>query len=170
MMQRTDPHNINLPHMLMTLSTLLLDNRNASRAQIAEAESLLLQARPLFAEHYAPDHVAVLQLESKFGLIAAARGDFARAEKIEEATLARLQPEEQRSSYLVAEVELAEDKFALGQAVAAEKLLQEAAEQCDQLAANENYARQMILKKIGEVRALMGETLAARPSAEVSPP
>lgn len=129
MMRQTDPDNINLPYMLQSLAGWITtgerEKRNESR--LAEAESLILEARPLFVRHYGEDHVATITVGSQLAQLALTRGDLTRAENIMEENLRRFgQVAEGSYSHLWALAYLAEVKLALGKRAEAEALFTQA--------------------------------------------
>lgn len=131
MMRQTDADNVNLPHMLQSLAGWIMsgerEKRNESR--LAEAESLILEARLLFVRHYGEDHVATLTVGNQLARLALTRGDLTRAENIREENLRRFgQVNEGDYNHIWALVYLAEVKLALGKGVEAETLFAQASE------------------------------------------
>jgi len=131
MMRQTDPDNVNLPYMLQSLASWIISSEKQKKdeSRLAEAESLILEARPLFVRHYGEDHIATLSIGSQLGTLALTRGDLVRAESIREENLRRFrQVTEGDYSHIWALVYLAEVKRALGKEAEAETLFGQALE------------------------------------------
>ena len=131
MMRQTDPGNVNLPYMLQTLASWVeKDQRqHKNETRLAEAESLLLEAKTLFTRHYGENHVATISADSSLSALVLARGDLARAESLREEVLRRYrQAEEGGHHHIWALFYLAEVKLALGKSVEAETRFGQASE------------------------------------------
>jgi len=129
MMRKTDPENINLPYMLQHLATQIMsaERQPTGEADLAEAESLLLEAKPLFVRYYGEDHLATLSADSSFATLAYTRGDLAQAETMREETLRRFrQVEEGGYSHIRGLFHLAQVKLARGKSTEAETLFEQA--------------------------------------------
>ena len=65
MMRRTDPENINLPHMLQTLADWIAfsERESLDQARIAEAEKLIVEAKHLFIRHHGENHDATISTD-----------------------------------------------------------------------------------------------------------
>jgi len=86
MMRQTDPYNINLPYMLQSLAGGIMRGEQQTRneSRLAEAESLILEAKTLFIRHYGEDHGSTITADGNLSTLALTRGDLARAESIRE--------------------------------------------------------------------------------------
>ena len=130
-MRQTDPSNINLPYMMQSVADWIMsdDGQNRNEQRLAEAESLILEARPLFVRHYGENHVATISADDSLATLALTRGDLARAEGMREEVLRRFrQAEEGGYSHILSLLYLAEAKLALGKGTEAETLFGQALE------------------------------------------
>ena len=130
-MRQTGPDNVNLPYMLQTLAHWLRsgEQQNRNESHLAEAESLLLEAKTLFTRHYGENHVATISADGTLATLALTRGDLARAESMSEEVFRRYrQAEEGGYNHIWALVYLAEVKLALGKRAEADTLLGQASE------------------------------------------
>ncbi len=131
MMRRADPDDLNLPYMLQALASWLTsgERQNKSESRLAEAESLLLEAKTLFTRHYGENHLATISADSSLATLALTRGDLTRAESMSEEVLGRYrQAEEGGHSHIWMLVSLAKVKLALGKGAEAETLFEQASE------------------------------------------
>ena len=125
-MRQTEPDNVNLPYMLQHSAMWIMEGERESRneARLAEAESLILEAKTLFIRHYGENHYATVTADHTLAMLAQTRGDLGRAESIHEETLGRFR--EGDVSHLTALVDLAGVKLALGKRAEAETLFEQA--------------------------------------------
>ncbi|MDQ3627077.1 MAG: serine/threonine-protein kinase [Verrucomicrobiota bacterium] len=128
MMRQTDPENVNLPYMLHSLAGWISEGEKRSRNEdrLAEAERLIFEARPLFVRYYGEDHSATRTVEKNLALLALARGDLARAERMREGFVRRAKEAGDDHSWDL--FYLAEVKLALGKEAEAEALFEQALE------------------------------------------
>lgn len=130
-MRETDPDNVNLPYMLQTLAHTIMsgENQNKNERRLAEAESLILELKPLFIRHYAENHLATISADDSLAILALTRGEFARAENIREELVRRYrQKGEGEYSHIWSLYYLGEAKLALGKGAEAEALFEHAIE------------------------------------------
>jgi len=92
-MRRTDPENVNLPYMLQTLGAQIVKAERESRdvSRLAEAETLILEAKTLFTRQKGASHGATLSTDNSLVQLALVRGDLARAESISNELLRRFE-------------------------------------------------------------------------------
>ena len=131
LMRQTDPENVNLPYMLQSLAHWIMSGERESRneSRLAEAESLILEARPLFVHHYGENHIATISADSSLATLALTRGDLARAESMREELLRHYrQVDEGGYNHIWALFYLAEVKLRLGKETEAETLFEQALE------------------------------------------
>lgn len=131
MMRQTDSDNVNLPYMLQSLAHWIMsgEKQGANESRLAEAESLIVEARHLFVRHYGEDHVATVSADDSLARLSLTRGDLARAESMREELLRRYrQVAEGSYSHIYALSNLGETKLALGKGEEAESLFRQASE------------------------------------------
>ncbi len=131
MMRQTDPGNVNLPYMLQTLAGWLGrdQRRHKNETRLAEAESLVLEAKTLFTRHYGENHVATISADDSLAILSLVRGDVARAESLREDIVSRYRrAEEGGHHHIWALFYLADVKLALGKSEEAEKHFRQASE------------------------------------------
>ncbi|HWS55676.1 MAG TPA: serine/threonine-protein kinase [Pyrinomonadaceae bacterium] len=131
MMRRTDPENVNLPHMLQSLANWNMSAGRGGRdeSRLAEAESLILEAKALFTRQHGEGHVFTLTADGSLAQLARARGDLAREESIREELVVRFRrAHEGGYNHIWAVFYLAEVKRALGKGAEAEALFAQAGE------------------------------------------
>jgi serine/threonine-protein kinase len=92
-MRRTDPENVNLPHMLQALGEAITkaerESRDASR--LAEAEAMILEAQSIFRRTKGESHSTTISTYSSLAFVALARNELVRAESLREEALRRYQ-------------------------------------------------------------------------------
>ena len=152
MMRETDPENINLPYMLQSLAGWIMEAERESRNEnrLAEAESLILEAKTLFIRHYGENHEATVTADHSLATLAQTRGDLARAESIHQETLGRYR--EGDGSHLSALVDLAGVKLALGKRAEAETLFKQATELGRKQWGGDNPRFERLVSKIRKAR------------------
>ena len=76
----TGPGNVNLPYMLQHLAGWIMQGERESRneARLAEAESMILEAKTLFVRHYGENHGSTVTADTSLATLAHTRGDLAR--------------------------------------------------------------------------------------------
>jgi len=157
MMRRTDPENINLPHMLQSLAERIASSARDSldKAPLAEAEKLILEAKDLFTRHYGKDGVST---DRSLARLALHRGELAQAESMMEALLERYRRTEQGGfEHISALFDLGEVRFRQGRKAEAESLFRQASEVARRSwGANDPRFKQFI-GTINEVRASAGK-------------
>jgi serine/threonine-protein kinase len=154
-MRQIDPGNVNLPYMLQTLASWVeKDQRqHKNETRLAEAESLLLEAKTLFTRHYGENHVATISADSSLSALVLARGDLARAESLREEVLRRYrQAEEGGHHHIWALFYLAEVKLALGKSVEAETLFGQASELGRRQWGANDFRFEHLTKRISQAR------------------
>jgi tetratricopeptide (TPR) repeat protein len=130
-MRQTDPGNINLPHMLQLLAAWIIAGEKQTRNhdRLAEAESLILEARNLFVRHYGENHGATLSADANLASLAITRGDMERAKSICEQNLIRSrQLDDKGYNHIWALFYLGKVNLALGKKTEADTLFQQATE------------------------------------------
>jgi serine/threonine protein kinase len=155
MMRQTDPDNVNLPYMLESLAVRIIlgERQNKNESRLAEAESLILESKPLFVRHYGEDHIATLTVGIQLGTLAFARGDLARAESIREENLRRFrQAAEGDDNHIWALVSLAEAKRALGKGAEAGRLFGQAVELGRRRWSANDFRFERLLRYISQAR------------------
>ena len=155
-MRQTDPNNVNLPYMLQQLATWIMRSEKQSRNahRLAEAESVIHEARPLFVRHYGEDHLATVSADATLATLAFTRGDLARAEIMREEVLRRYrQVDGEGSSYIWTLFYLAELKLALGKEREAETLTGQALELGRRKWGANDFRFKDLVRYISEARA-----------------
>jgi tetratricopeptide (TPR) repeat protein len=158
-MRQTDPGNVNLPYMLQSLANWIMSGEKQTRndSRLAEAESLLLESRPLFVRHYGEDHVATLTNGTLMATLARTRGDLALAESIREENVRRFrQVAEGDPNHIWALVYLAEAKLALGKRAEAETLFAQVSELGRRHWGANDFRFERVLRYISQARAASG--------------
>jgi tetratricopeptide (TPR) repeat protein len=156
MMRQTDPENVNLPHMLQSLAGWIRsgEQQNRSESRLAEAESLLLEAKTLFTRHHGENHGATISADGSLATLALTRGDLARAESMREEVLRRYrQAEEGSDGHIRAFLSLAEIKLALGKGEEAETLFTQATELGRAQWGANDFRLERLLRRISQARA-----------------
>ena len=89
MMRETGPDDINLPYMMQTLGqySMILGGQSKDARQLAEAEQLFLEARPLFVRHYDEHHGSTTTITFNLTELAMTRGDLVEAERLAESAV-----------------------------------------------------------------------------------
>ena len=89
MMRETGPDDINLPYMMQTLGqySMILGGQSRDPRQLAEAEQLFLEARPLFVRHYDEHHGSTTTITFNLTELAMTRGDLVEAERLAESAV-----------------------------------------------------------------------------------
>lgn len=89
MMRETGPDDINLPYMMQTLGqySMILGGQSEDARQLAEAEQLFLEARPLFVRHYHEHHGSTTTITFNLTELAMTRGDLVEAERLAESAV-----------------------------------------------------------------------------------
>ncbi|HEV2706801.1 MAG TPA: serine/threonine-protein kinase [Pyrinomonadaceae bacterium] len=125
MMRETDPENVNLPYMLQSLAGWIMSAEKGSgnESRLADAESLILEAKTLFIRHYGEHHDSTITADSSLANLAHARGDLAREEGLREELVRRFREADAEYNYIWALFYLAEVKLALGKTAEAESLI-----------------------------------------------
>ena len=156
MMRQTDPDNINLPYMLQSLAGGIMssEQQNKNESRLAEAESMILESRPLFVRHYGENHVATITVGNQLAALSLTRGDLARAESISEETVRRFrQVDEGGYNHIGTLVYLAEVKLALGKGTEAETLFGQASELGRRQWGANDFRFEQLLRRISQARA-----------------
>jgi len=154
-MRRTDPNNVNLPYMLQSLADWIMEGERQSRSEnrLAEAESLILEAKTLFIRHYGENHLATITADSNLATLALTRGDLARAESLAEENLRRFrQTDEGGYNHIWASFYLAEAKLALGKETEAETLFGQALELGRRQWGANDFRFERLVRDIGQAR------------------
>lgn len=154
MMRQTEPDNVNLPYMLQSLAhwILLGEKQSRNESRLAEAESLILEARPLFVRHYGENHLATLSADGSLAKLAHTRGDLARAERIREELIGRYLQVQDGYSHMWALFYLAEIKLALGKGTEAETLFRQALAMGRRQWDSGDFRYHRLIKNISEAR------------------
>lgn len=155
MMRQTDPGNVNLPYMLQSLGAQIVsgERQTGNESRLAEAESLILEAKNLFTRHYGENHLATISADSSLATLALTRGDLMRAESIREEVLRRYrQAEEGGYSHIWAHFYLAETKLALGKDAEAEMIFGQASELGRRQWGAKNFRFKRLLGRIKQAR------------------
>ncbi len=81
-MRRTDPDNVNLPHMLQSLAVRIaeIEKERRTPSHLAEAEAFILEAQSLFKRRNGGSDSATVSTYNTLASIALARGDLVAAE------------------------------------------------------------------------------------------
>jgi eukaryotic-like serine/threonine-protein kinase len=130
-MRRTDPENVNLPYMLQTLGEWIVKAERERRdvTRLAEAESLILEAKTLFTRQKGESHGATVSTDNSLVRLALVRGDLAEAESISKEVLRRFQQTSPGSyEHISALVYVGEVKLRQGKAAEAEAFFRQALE------------------------------------------
>ncbi|HEX6188944.1 MAG TPA: serine/threonine-protein kinase [Pyrinomonadaceae bacterium] len=160
MMRQTDRDNVNLPYMLQSLAQWIISGEKQSRneSRLAEAESFILEARPLFIRHYGEDHVATISADGSLAMLALTRGDLAQAERINQELIGRYQQAEGGAIiHTGALLNLAEIKLALGKVAEAEELFGQALEEGRREWGATDFRFELLAKRIRKARAASGK-------------
>jgi serine/threonine-protein kinase len=131
LMRRTDPENVNLPHMLQALGQTIAKAERESRdgSRLAEAETLILEAQTIFTRSYGENHVTTVSTYGSLAHVALARGDLPRAESLREEVLRHYQQTDQGSyEHIWALFYVGEVKRKLGKEAEAETFFRQALE------------------------------------------
>ncbi|CAN5500028.1 hypothetical protein BH20ACI3_BH20ACI3_36160 [soil metagenome] len=154
MMRQTDPDNINLPYMLQSLAGGIMRGEQQTRneSRLAEAESLILEAKTLFIRHYGEDHGSTITADGNLSTLALTRGDLARAESIREEILRRYR-QAGGYSHIWGLVDLAEVKLALGKGTEAETPFGKASELGRRQWGATDFRFELLVKDISQARA-----------------
>lgn len=155
-MRQTEPENVNLPYMLQQLANWIMkgERRSRNRIRLAEAESLILELRPLFIRHYGENHIATITADGSLTTLAFTRGDFVQAESMREKLLARYrQAGESDYSYIWALTFLGETKLALGKQSEAETLFAQSLELGGKYWGANDFRLKQLIEYISQVRA-----------------
>ena len=108
---------------------MLGEKQNRSDSRLAEAESLILEAKPLFIRHYGETHIATITADGTLATLAFTRGDFAQSERMREALSINFRKAgEGDYSYIWSLYYLGEAKYALGKDSESEMLFNQALE------------------------------------------
>lgn len=156
-MRRTDPENVNLPHMLQAMGHRITkaegERRDASR--LAEAEALILEAQSIFIRTEGESANSTTSTYSTLAFLALARGDLARSERLREEVLRRyLQTHEGLYQHIWALVYLGEVKLKLGKNAEAETMFQQSLELARQRwSANDRHRLTILVDYLNKVRA-----------------
>lgn len=88
-MRETGPDDINLPYMMQTLGqySMIRGGRSKDPQQLAEAEQLFCEARPLFVRHYDEHHGSTVTITFNLSELALIKGDIAEAERLAESAI-----------------------------------------------------------------------------------
>jgi hypothetical protein len=157
LMRQTDPGNINLPHMLQLLAAWIIAGEKQTRNhdRLAEAESLILEARNLFVRHYGENHGATLSADGNLCSLAITRGDLERAKSICEQNLIRSrQLDEGGYNHIWALFYLSKANLALGKKTEADMLFQQATERGLKKWGAKTLRYEQLVKEIGLARAV----------------
>lgn len=118
MMRQTDAADINLPYMLQVLAHWIMraEQQERNESRLAEAETMILEAKTLFMRHYGENHGATFSTDHSLALLARARGDLETEERLLESNLRRHREIEEgsyghiRALFYVAKVQLERGK------------------------------------------------------------
>ena len=155
-MRRTDPENVNLPHMLQDLAGRIAEAERESRdpSRLEEAERLILEAKELFTRRHGEDHVAPISVDSSLATVALAQGDLARAESIGEDVLRRSrQTHEGGYQHVWALFYLGEIKYRRGREAEAEALFRQALVLARRGWGASDYRFEHLVARVNEARA-----------------
>ena len=155
MMRQTEPGNINLPYMLQALGAEIITaaKKTGDQSRLPEAEKLIAEAKELFIRHYGDHHIATYTTETNFATLAQARGDFAKAERMQEEALRKFrQVDAEGASHIRALFELGEIKLAAGKAAEAESLFARAMEIARRQWDSDDARIERLEKQIAEAR------------------
>lgn len=91
MMRQTNPDDVNLTYMLQSLAHWIMrgEQKERNESRLAEAESMILEAKTLFTRHYGENHVSTITAGHSLALLARTRGDLETAERLSEGYLRR---------------------------------------------------------------------------------
>lgn len=155
-MRETGPDDVNLPFIMQSLGGWIMrtERKTKDDRRLAEAQSLLLEARPLFIRHYGEDHGSTLSINTTLADLAVLRGNYREAEVLLERNLFEFEQWNGDAAALVsAHLRLGKIRLALGNNAEAKLNFDEALEIARSKYGLDDYRVEKLIADIAKARA-----------------